>query len=469
MRQGSPAHNGQPSPAEPAEPADTVSSGRTNLNQPGEPESARTDRTETPVPGSVGSSDEGSAAGSDGDRSASYREVFSVRAYRHLFSANLLSQLGDQLTKVALAVLVFNRTGSPALTAVAYAVAFVPWVVGGPLLSSYADLLPRRQVMVACDVARCGLVAMLAIPGMPIAALIAVLFVANLLAPPFSSSRAAMMPDLLQGDAYVVANGVDNLVRQAAQVVGFLVGGASVLLLRPQGALLADAATFAASALVLLRGVPDLPPATERTTRFSLLRDTGGGMRIVFGDPVLRAYVVLFWAASTFTYAYEGIAVPWARALHGGAGVTGMILASGPLGVAIGALVLTRALGPKARMRLLIPFAVLSVVALVPAAVVDSLPAVLLLLFLAGFGSAFATPLNALFVRAVPAEYRGRAFGVAQSGVQAIQGLAMLAAGGAAVVFAPGAVVGWCGIIGTVAVVGVAWALWPRDDFHRGR
>jgi MFS family permease len=402
-------------------------------------------------------------------RAATYREVFAVRAYRHLFTAYVLSQLGDQLTKVALAFLVFSRTGSAALAAVAYAVAFVPWVIGGPLLSSYADLLPRRQVMVACDVGRCGLVGILAIPGMPIPALIAVLFVANLLAPPFTSSRAAMMPDLLDGDRYVVANGVDHLVRQSAQVIGFLLGGATVTLLHAQGALLVDAATFALSALVLLRGVPDMPPATSHARRFSLLRDTAGGIRVVFGAPVLRAYVVLFWVASAFTYAYEGIAAPWAKQMNGGASGMGMILAAGPLGITIGAFLLTRVMAPTLRMRLLIPFALLSVVALIPALVVRTLPGVLLLLFLAGLGSAFNSPLNALFVRAVPAEYRGRAFGVAMSGVQAIQGLAMLVAGLVASVLGASLTVGWCGIIGTIAVAVIAWALWPRNDFHRGR
>src|SRR5262249_13548047 len=237
--------------------------------------------------------------------------------------------------------------------------------------------------------------------------------------PPFTSSRAAMMPDLLEGDRYVVANGVDGEVRQVAQVGGFLVGGALVGLFRPQGALLIDAGTFALSALVVLRGVPDMQPASTRTARFSLLRDAGGGIRIVFGDPVLRAYVVLFWVASAFTYAYEGIAAPWASALHGGPKVLGVILASGPLGIAIGAFVVTRRLPPRVRMRLIVPFGVLSVAPLVLALLANSLAPVLLLLFAAGFGSAFASPLNALFVRAVPAEYRGRAFGVAQSGVQA--------------------------------------------------
>lgn len=447
-----------PNGTEPADAVDPLGTGA-------EPGNGAEPPGVVPPPPTAGASDEPPAA----ERAASYHDVFAVRAYRHLFTASALSYLGDQLTKVALAFLVFDRTGSAVLSAAAYAIAFVPWVIGGPLLSSYADLLPRRQVMVACDVARCGLVAMLAIPGMPVPALIGVLFVANLLAPPFSSSRAALMPDLLEGDKYVVANGVDYLVRQASQVAGFLIGGASVALLRPQGALLIDAATFAVSAVVLLRGVPDVPPAAERTKRFSLLRDSVGGVRIVFSDPVLRAYVLLFWVASGFTYAYEGIAVPYAASLHGGASTAGVILATGPLGIAFGALVLTRAMSPKTRMRVLIPFAVVSVLALVPALLVHSLVLVLVLVFLAGFGSAFASPLNALFVRAVPAEYRGRAFGVAQSGVQAIQGLAMVAAGVAATQLSPGVVVGWCGILGTVAVVSLAWAFWPRDDLHRGR
>jgi MFS family permease len=403
------------------------------------------------------------------ERAATYRDVFSVRAYRHLFAASCLSYLGDQLTKVALAVLVFNRTNSPVLAAAAYAMSFVPWVIGGPLLSSYADLLPRRQVMIACDIARFVLVGLLAVPGMPTVTLIVILFVANLFAPPFSSARAAMMPDLMEGDRYVVANGMDGLVRQGTQVAGFLIGGASVALLHPQGALLLDAATFLLSALLVLRGVPDVQAVSERTARFSLLRDTRGGVRAVFSDPVLRAYVAMFWAASAFTYAYEGIAVPYARELHGGAGAAGVILAAGPLGLATGSFVLTRLMRPALRMRLLMPFAMLAVLSLIPTLLVRNLAGVVVLLFLAGAGCAFALPLNSLFVRAVPTEYRGRAFGVAQSGVQALQGLAMLLAGVAATGYSPGTVVGWSGILGAVVVGSLAWFLWPRDDFHRGR
>ena len=377
-------------------------------------------------------------------------------------------------------MLVFSRTGSTTLTAVTYAVAFVPWIVGGPLLSSYADLLPRRQVLIACDVGRAVLVATLALPGMPIAGLIAIMFCANLLSPPFSSSRAALLPDLLEGDRYVVANGLDNVVRQSAQVVGFLLGGLAVLVLAARGSLLADAVTFVVSALLIMRGVPDVPPASQRTQRFSLLRDAGSGVRVVFGDSTLRGYVTLFWVGSAFTYAYEGIAVPYAQVLHGGqpslptAGAVvgppvGMILAAGPLGLAIGAVVISRLVGPQLRMRLIVPMAVASVAALIPTLVVHTLLPVLGLLFLAGVGSAFAVPLNSLFVRAVPTEYRGRAFGIAQSGVQAVQGLAMLLAGVLAGRLGTITAVGGSGIVGVVGVLVITALFWPRNDPRRGR
>jgi MFS family permease len=398
--------------------------------------------------------------------------VFAVRSYRHLFSANVLSQVGDQLSKVALMVLVWHRTGSATLAAASYAVAFVPWIVGGPLLSSYADLLPRRRVLIACDLGRAVLVAVLAVPHIPTAGLIAIMFCVNMLSPPFSSARAAMLPDLLEGDRYVLANGLDQVVRQAAQVAGFLIGGVAIKLLGISGSLLADSATFVVSALLIVRGVPSLPAAsTRRSQRFSLLRDTGDGVRLVFGDPVLRGYVTLFWVASAFTYAYEGIAAPYAHALHGGDLTTAVILAVGPLGLAIGAVAISRLVGPRLRMRLIVPMAVISVAALIPALALHSLLPVLGLLFVAGVGSAFSVPLNSLFVRAVPTQYRGRAFGVAQSGVQAVQGLAMLAAGALADRPQLGTieVVSGSGLLGLVGVLVVAGLYWPRDDFHRGR
>lgn len=397
------------------------------------------------------------------ERPATYRDVFSVRPYRHLFAASLLSQSGDQLTKVAMASLVLARTGSAVLTAITYAITYLPWIIGGPVLSAYADRLPRRQVLVTCDVARVALVLALALPKVPLSVLLLILFASNLLGSPFNAAQAALMPELLDGDRYMVANGLDGIVRQVAQVGGFAVGGVVVWALHPTGALIADAATFALSALLILRGVPSLPRSEPETlNQRSVLRDTAEGARVVFGDPTLRAYVLLFWVASSFAYAYEAIAVPYAAEFGGGARTAGLLLAAGPLGQSTGTFVLSRLLAPSTRIRLVPPFAVLSTAALVPILAAPPLPVVLGLLFLTGFGASFAAPLNALFGRAVTDQYRGRAFGLAGAGISLCYGLTMLAAGGLADLpsLRESTVIGASGVVGTLAVLALT-RIWP--------
>src|ERR687888_589750 len=92
-------------------------------------------------------------------RGPSFREVLGVREFRSLWAAELLSVLGDQLARVALAILVFQRTSSAALTALTYALTFAPAVLGGALLSGLADRFPRRQVLIATDLIRALLAA----------------------------------------------------------------------------------------------------------------------------------------------------------------------------------------------------------------------------------------------------------------------------------------------------------------------
>src|SRR5438309_1223341 len=79
---------------------------------------------------------------------ASYHEVFAIGEFRALWLAQILSYVGDQFAQVAIAILVFERTGSAFLTALAYALTYLPPIVGGPLLSGLADLFPRRRIMI---------------------------------------------------------------------------------------------------------------------------------------------------------------------------------------------------------------------------------------------------------------------------------------------------------------------------------
>jgi hypothetical protein len=74
-----------------------------------------------------------------------YGAVFGSGEFRVLWLAQLLSVAGDQLARVALTILVYDRTRSPLLAAVAYAASSVPEFVGGLLLSGLADRLPAGR------------------------------------------------------------------------------------------------------------------------------------------------------------------------------------------------------------------------------------------------------------------------------------------------------------------------------------
>jgi MFS family permease len=195
---------------------------------------------------------------------ATYHDVFAVAEFRALWLAQLLSVTGDQLARVALTVLVYDRTRSALLAAVTYAVTIIPIFAGGILLSGLADRLPRRTVMIGCDAARAALVLVMVIPGIPLPALVVLLFTVTLFTAPFTSARAALYPDILTGDQYVLGTAITMTTFQAAQVAGFAAGGALTGLLGARPCLLADAATFAASALLVWFGVRSRRPVPPR-------------------------------------------------------------------------------------------------------------------------------------------------------------------------------------------------------------
>ncbi|MGY5884546.1 MFS transporter [Modestobacter lacusdianchii] len=387
-----------------------------------------------------------------------------MREFRPLFGSYLLSTIGDELARVALTVLVYQRTDSALLSAVTFAISYLPWVLGGPVLAALADRLPRHRVLISSDVARAVLVATMAAPGMPLPVLLALLLLVSLCSPPFEAARSALMADVLEGDRYAVATSLTGVTAQVAQLIGFLLGGALLLQFSPAAALLLNAATFAVSAGWLGLGLqrrpaPGLEDAEEEVR--SIWQDTASGMRFLASAPRLLAIVGVLWVAALFVNAPEGIATPLGLQLQGTTAATGVLLAAAPAGTALGGLVVGRFCPPHVRERLLAPLVALSLGGVLLAGLVPlwlgtgttAFAAVVALFFVAGVGGACSIPLNVAFVQAVPSAYRGRAFGVAAAGLAGVQGLGVVLAGLGAEVLRPSTVVALCGAIGLVAVV----------------
>jgi MFS family permease len=393
---------------------------------------------------------------------ASFRDVFGVPEFRALWLAQMLSVAGDQLARVALTVLVYDRTRSAALAALTFVMGVMPIFFGGAILSGLGDRLPRRTVMIGCDLARAALVLVMTVPRVPLWVLVVLLFVVTAGNAPFNAARAAIYPEILAGDRYVVGTALTITTFQFAQVIGFAAGGAIVGFFGVRTSLVADAATFAASALLVRFGVAARPAANRRPaegrpdgTRAAPATGWLPGLLLVFGNPDLRTPMLFGWLAALYN-APEGVAAPYARSLGGGAVTTGVLLATPALGYTFGALAFGRMVEPARRARLMGPLATGCSVFLIPIVLRPPLPVTLVLFALSGACACFQVAANSAFVAAAPDAQRSQAFGLATAGMSLGQGVAMIAAGAAAQHFAPAIVIAAAGTLGTAAALGLS-------------
>jgi predicted MFS family arabinose efflux permease len=387
--------------------------------------------------------------------------VFAVTEFRALWSAQMLSVAGDQLARVALTWLVYDRTRSSLLAAITFVASIVPTFIGGVTLSGLGDRFSRRQVMIVCDLIRAALVIIMALPGIPVAALVALLFAVTTVGAPFTSARAALYPEVLAGDRYVLGTAITITTYQFAQVIGFAVGGAVVSLVGVRTSLIADAITFAGSAIIV-RGWVSARPGSRGLPRakISSIADLRSGARLVAANPALRTPMLFGWLAAFYDVP-EGVAAPLARMLGGGAATVGLLLAAAALGAVIGSMAFGRLVDPPARLRWMGPLAVLTTAVLTAFFLGPDLLFALLILLASGLFACFQLAANAAFVSAAPAAQRSQAFGLALGGMSLGQGTLMILAGAAAEHFAPTDVVGVAGILGAIAAAALA-ASWSR-------
>ncbi len=382
--------------------------------------------------------------------------------FRILTITQFFSIAGDQLARVALTVLVFNRTNSALQAAIAYALSFIPAAIGGPLLSGLADRHPRRTVMISADLARVPLIGLMAIPALPLPISMALIAVAGLFEAPFDAARGALLPDVLIGDRYTAGYAFGQIVLQAAQVGGFGLAGVLLIGLSPSVLLGVDAVTFLLSAGLIARYIrsrpaadlaPDEAPAAWWT---NAMRDARSAVRLVMRAPGLRSLVLLAWASSTFAISFEALGAPLARDSGAATWTVGVLLAAQPAGVVVGAL-LTARLPATARPRAMQVLAIFSMLPLVFGLLRPPVAVLVLLGFLSGVGTSFNVLASTAFVKRVAPEMRGRALGLVGTGLLVGQGVGVVVAGALASEVGARLAVGWLGTVGVLAVILALW------------
>ncbi len=262
------------------------------------------------------------------------------REFRNLYAGQAVSVVGDGLLPVALSFAVLESLGGGAgelgLVLAANALSLAGFALIGGV---WADRLSRRRVMLAADATRMvvqAVAAALLIAGGMSVALLAALQVAYGAAEAFFRPAATgLVPETVSPGRLQQANALLGLTYNAGTVLGPAIGGVLVVLAGPGGAFAFDAATFAVSALFLLRLRVALAPALAARRPF--LHDLAEGFREVRARRWLWVTILVSsaWLFLVFAPFYVLGPVVADRDL-GGAGAWATILAAYGLGAVAG-------------------------------------------------------------------------------------------------------------------------------------
>ncbi|GGO15343.1 MFS transporter [Micromonospora parathelypteridis] len=230
--------------------------------------------------------------------------------------------------------------------AVLTAAAWLPWLLIGLPAGAWVDRLPRRPVMVVCD-----LLCALAFLSVPLAAVLDRLTVVHLLVVALGAGAARVffetadqvyLPVLLRPEQLPEGNAKLQATQTASYVIGPGLAGLIAQLIGAVAALLLDALTFLLSAVLLLR-IRTVEPRARREDRSrALRRDIAEGLRFVARDPYLRVLTVFGAASNIGLTGYQAVLVVFlVRELRLEPGLVGALVGVMSAGGIVGALLAT--------------------------------------------------------------------------------------------------------------------------------
>jgi MFS family permease len=269
------------------------------------------------------------------------------RDFLSLWGAETISQFGSQVSFLALplvAILVLEESAFnvAALTSLQ----FLPFLLFTLPAGVWVDRLRRKPILVLGDLGRA--VALLSVPlahwfgTLTIWHLFVVAFVHGVCTVFFDVAYQSYLPALVGRDQVVEGNAKLEISRAAANIGGPGMAGGLVAALSAPVAVVLDAFSFLASAL-LLGGIRKQEEAPARADRRSLRHELMEGLRYVFGHPYQRTMVAMTALSNFFGQVVFSILLVYAvRELGLSAATIGIVLAVGNLGTLASALTAKR-------------------------------------------------------------------------------------------------------------------------------
>ena len=398
-----------------------------------------------------------------------WRGPFRHRNYRLFWGGQLVSLAGTWMQSIAQAWLITELTPDPVWLGVVAAAQFTPVLILGLFGGVIADVLPKRQMLIATQAALMGLAALQALlvatgaMTIPLLMLLAVLLGSvNAIDMPV---RQSFFSEMVPVDEVGRAVAFNSAMFNGARVIGPAIGGVLIGVIGVAGCFAVNALSFLAVliALLLMREV-ELHPAPRgarpRSVR-AVATSLAEGLRYVRNTPIIALCVFVIGVISGVAMNFNVIIPPLARlTLQIGAPGLGALMAAVGFGSLTGALTVAALREPR-RSMIVIGGALLGIFSVAAGAAASStgslaVPLTALALFGAGFGAiSMAATANASIQTTTPPALRGRVMSVYTTVFAGSTPIGGLATG--AVVAALGAT-GALGVAGALAVAAAAYA-----------
>ncbi|MEV5428503.1 MFS transporter [Streptomyces sp. NPDC052701] len=388
----------------------------------------------------------------------SYRELFRTPGFTPLFLASSAQTMARTVGGLALGVLVFRATQSPLLSAVSMFGSSLTQVFGVTFLLSAADRLPPRAALTGLSLTFAAGTALLALPGLPVWAVLAVVLVQGLGESVGGGVRWGLLAELLPEEGYLLGRSVFNMTGGAVQIAGYATGGILVAALSPRPALLLAAALYGTAALTARLRLTRRPARADgRPSVAATLRTNA----VLWSSPPRRHAYLALWIPNGLVVGCESLFVAYAP---GGAGT---LFACAALGMLAGDVTVGRLVPPRLRPRLGTPLLLLLAAPYLAFLLRPPLPAAAALAALASVGFGASLVQQEQLMSRTPGHLAGHALGLHSAGMLTAQGASAALAGTLAQLASPA----WAITLlaaGSIVVTAVLWGRPRREKEKEG-
>ena len=234
------------------------------------------------------------------------RPLLLTRDFGLVWSGQLISQIGDGVSKLALLWFVYAVTGSPLKTSVIGLLQTIPPIVLGPIIGVYVDRLPKKLLLITSDVLRAVLIGLIPclipVESFTVSVLYLLVLLHAIATAVFGPALTAAIPAFVPKRQFTAANALLQGTTSLGIIFGPALGGLGIAEYGSQEVLCINAATYLVSAacLLLVRFAKPVVSTSACASAPTMLQELVEGFR--YGVVTQPRLLLLTGTAALYTF-----------------------------------------------------------------------------------------------------------------------------------------------------------------------